>query len=274
MEVLYCPSALSLFVVSDRCYIIPLASVCTPLPTSPSTIGSPMPQSQAPPTMLAYDGASSSSSSPPALRHRLMRKRSPSPHLYSRYHFASSPRPYSPSSREADVARLLDPAYASPAPYSPLNKSPRMAVKEVYVDPHGDLHDPDFRDFPPCNFHSRRPQWERDFADEDSDDEECEVEQRRSSFEPQRRRPSSNSSSTYRPPPVYYPYEEPASYESRNLAEDEDEEGEQLESAPLKEKSFYRRPRSPTKRPKSQDEKQSPPTAEGDHVIQADSEWT
>lgn len=213
--------------------------------------------------MLAYDSASSSSasSSPPPLRHRLLPKRSPSPRHYS--------RPYSPSSREADIARLLDPAYASPAPYSPLGKSPRMAVKEVYVDPHGDLHDPDFRDFPPFG-QSRRPRWEHVYGDDEEDeDEEPQPERWRPSFEPQPRRPS--SSVTYRPPPVYYPYEEPASYESRYLAEDEEEEDEPLERAPLKEKSFCRRPRSPIKPSKGQDEKQSPA---GDRVIQADSEWT
>jgi len=51
----------------------------------------------------------------------------------------------------------------------------------------------------------------------------------------------------------------------------EDEEGER---APLKEKSFYRRPSSPTKRPKSQDEKQSPSATGEDQVIQVDSDWT
>lgn len=150
-----------------------------------------------------------------------------------------------------------------------------MTVKEVYVDHHGDLHDPDFRDFPPfghSHFHSRRPTWERDYEEEDEEDEESHVEQRRPSFEPQRRRPSSTI--TYHPPPIYYPYEEPASYESRYLAEDEDEEGEQLERAPLKEKSFYRRPRSPIKPSKGQDEKQSPSATEGNQPIQADSEWT
>ncbi|KAF8121973.1 hypothetical protein EV363DRAFT_1405352 [Boletus edulis] len=225
--------------------------------------------------MFAYDSASSSSSSPPARRYRLVRKRSPSPSS-NHYHSHHSPRPYSPSSREADIARLLDPAYASPAPYSPLSKSPMMAVKEVYVDHHGDLHDPDFRDFPPfghSHFQSRRPCWESTYGnEEDSDDEETQVEHHRSSFEPQRRRPSSTV--TYHPPPIYYPYDEPASYESRFLAEDEDEEGEQLERVPLKEKSFCRRPRSPTKAFKGQDEKRFPSTAEGDQVIQADSEWT
>lgn len=216
--------------------------------------------------MLAYDSASSSSSSPPPLRHRLRRK--PSHHVYS-------PRPYSPSSREADIARLLDPAYTSPAPSSPLSRS-RMLIKEVYVDHHGDLHDPDFRDFPPftpSHIHTRRPQWERgDRDDDDMDDEESDPELLRPSIDFQRRRPS--SSITYHPPPIHYPYEDPASYESRYLAEDEDEdEPDRLERTPLKEKSFYCRSRSPTKRPKGQDEKHSPPSAP-DQVIRADSEWT
>ena len=151
-----------------------------------------------------------------------------------------------------------------------------MPLKEVYVDHHGDLHDPDFRDFPPfspSHIHPRRPQWERGYVDEeDEDDEECEPEQqRRPSLELQRRRPS--SSATYHPHPVYYSYEEPASYESRYLAEVDDEEADHLERAPLKEKSFYCRSKSPTKRPKNQHEKQSP-TSHGDQVIQADSEWT
>lgn len=240
-----------------------------------------------PPPMLAYDGASSSSSSsspssPPPLRHRLRRNRSPSPasrhmsHLYSHNYFAPSSRPYSPSSREADIARLLDPAYASPAAHSPLTKSPKMAPKEVYVDHHGDLHDPDFRDFPPLghsHMHSRQPRWEQGYGDDDdSDDEECQIEQKRPSFDCQPRRPS--SSFTYNSPPVYYPYEDPASYESRYIVEDEDEEAEQLMHAPLAEKSSYSRPRSPTKRSRAQDEKQSPSASEGDRVIQGDSEWT
>lgn len=192
---------------------------------------------------------------------------------YSHHCFAPS-RQYSPSSREADIARLLDPAYASPAPHSPLSRSPRMAPTEVYVDQRGDLHDPDFRHFPVfghSHMHSRQSRGEHAYpdGDDDSDDEDCQFEQRRPSFDRQPRRPS--SSTTYHPPPVYYPYEEPASYESRYLAEDEDEEGEQLV---LNEKSFYSRPRSPTKRSKGQDEKQAPSTTQGDRVIQADSEWT
>ncbi|KAH0826972.1 hypothetical protein J3R83DRAFT_4631 [Lanmaoa asiatica] len=226
-----------------------------------------------------YDSVSSSSSSPsspPPLRHRLRRTRSPSPssRYMPHYYFPPSSRPYSPSSREADIARILDPAYASPAPHSPLTQSPRMARKEVYVDHRGDLHDPDFRDFPPfghSHMLSRRPLWERGYDDDDDEVNE-ELDQLRPTFDLQPRRPS--SSLTYHPPPVYYPYEEHASYESGCLAEDDDDEGEQLVHAPLKEKSFYCRPRSPTKRSKDQDEKQSPSTTEGDHILQADSEWT
>ena len=144
-----------------------------------------------------------------------------------------------------------------------------MLPKEVYVDHHGDLHDPDFRDFPVLGpTHLRGPHWERGYGDdEDEDDEECEPHHRRPSFEVQPRRPTS-SVKYY--PPVYYTYEEPASYESRYLAEDDDEE---VERTPLKEKSFCRRSRSPTKRSKSQDEKLSP-IVDGDEVIEADSEWT
>ncbi|KAF9218203.1 hypothetical protein BS17DRAFT_770847 [Gyrodon lividus] len=243
------------------------------------------------PIMLAYDSTSSSMSStppsPPAQRHRLRRKRSPSPssrHVsqpYSPNPFPSnyiSSRPYSPSTREADVARLLDPAYASPNPHSAF-KSSKTAAKEVYVDNQGDLHDPDFRHFPTfghthTHMNSTRPRWERAYADdEDSDDEDYEVEQKRSSFEAQRRRPS--SSIAYYPTTVYYPYEEPSSYESRYLAEDEEVELEHHERALLKEKCFRSRSKSPEKRHGSQTEKQSSPIDEDDQqVIQGDSDWT
>ncbi|KIJ68902.1 hypothetical protein HYDPIDRAFT_23777 [Hydnomerulius pinastri MD-312] len=236
-----------------------------------------------------YDSSSSSTSSsppsPPAQRHRLRRKRSPSPssrHVsqpYSANPFSSnymSSRPYSPSTREADVARLLDPAYASPNAHS-AHKSSKTAVREVYVDNHGDLHDPDFRHFPTfghTHTQSQRPRWEQGYGDEDdSDDEEYEVEQKRSSFEAQRRRPS--SSMAYYTAPAYYPYEEPSSYESRFLAEDEGEELDHHERAPLKEKCFRSRSKSPEKRHGSQNEKQSRPTSEDDQqVIEGDSDWT
>ncbi|KIJ16699.1 hypothetical protein PAXINDRAFT_10410 [Paxillus involutus ATCC 200175] len=256
----------------------------------PRILATTIREDSSPPILSCDSMSSSSSSTPPSphtQRHRLRRKRSPSPssrHVsqpYSVNPFSSnyiSSRPYSPSTREADVARLLDPAYASPNTHSALRFS-KTAAKEVYVDHHGDLHDPDFRHFPTfghthTNVHSQRPRWERaDADDDDSDDEEYEEEQKRSSFEAQRRRPSSTI--PYYTTPVYYPYEEPSSYESRYLAEDEEVEVEHYESAPLKEKCFRSRSKSPEKRHNSQIEKENRPCDEDDQqVIQGDSEWT
>ncbi|KAI0797503.1 hypothetical protein C8Q75DRAFT_3801 [Abortiporus biennis] len=50
---------------------------------------------------------------------------------------------YSPNSRAADINRLLDPAYSSGSSSSSAGSSSR-----AYVDHRGDLHDPDYRDFP------------------------------------------------------------------------------------------------------------------------------
>ncbi|KAL1741426.1 hypothetical protein HDZ31DRAFT_76189 [Schizophyllum fasciatum] len=44
---------------------------------------------------------------------------------------------YKPATPEQDIARLLDPSYSTP-----------RAADGVYVDSHGELHDPAFRDFP------------------------------------------------------------------------------------------------------------------------------
>ncbi|PCH37945.1 hypothetical protein WOLCODRAFT_96170 [Wolfiporia cocos MD-104 SS10] len=60
---------------------------------------------------------------------------------------------YSPSTRAADISRLLDPAYASGSSSSgsSTNTSPtqrKHAQTRAYVDRNGDLHDPDYRDFP------------------------------------------------------------------------------------------------------------------------------
>lgn len=224
--------------------------------------------------MASYDSASTSLSvsSPPIERHRLRRKRSPSP---SSQHFSVNPfaahRPYSPSTRASDIARLLDPTYASPSHQTAFKAlGSRTAIKEVYVDHHGDLHDPDFRDFP--TFGHAHSKWERDESDEE--DEEEEIFQRRASIEKQRRRPSTTA---YYASPAYYPYDEPSSYESRHLAEvdDEDEQLDHHERAPLKEKCFTTRSKSPEKL--SQTEKESYPQnphVEEPQPIIADSDWT
>jgi hypothetical protein len=54
---------------------------------------------------------------------------------------------YAPASAAADVSRLLAPEYASGPPASPRRASAPVAVA-AYVDHAGELHDPDFRDFP------------------------------------------------------------------------------------------------------------------------------
>lgn len=224
--------------------------------------------------MASYDSASTSLSvsPPPIERHRLRRKRSPSP---SSQHFSVNPfaahRPYSPSTRASDIARLLDPAYASPSHQTAFKAlGSRTAIREVYVDHHGDLHDPDFRDFPTFGHAHSKPSWERTHTDESDVEEDEEICRR---HEKQRRRPSTT---TYYAAPAYYTYDEPSSYESRNLAEveDEDDQLDHHERAPLKEKCFTTRSKSVEK---AQFEKEGYP--ENHHIevpqaLAADSDWT
>lgn len=84
--------------------------------------------------------------------------------------------------RTADVSRLLDPSYASPAPSS-------SSQTKVYIDTDGQVHDPDYRLFPAVRRQSgrqrrrtdsslspKRPSWELDldndeYALEDEDEE-------------------------------------------------------------------------------------------------------
>ncbi|KAG2145075.1 hypothetical protein BD769DRAFT_948316 [Suillus cothurnatus] len=226
-------------------------------------------------TMASYDSASTSQSvsSPPIERHRLRRKRSPSP---SSQHFSVNPfaahRPYSPSTRASDIARLLDPAYASPSHQTAFKAvGSRTAIREVYVDHHGDLHDPDFRDFPTFGHTHFKPSLERTYTDESDAEEDEEIYQRRASIEKQRRRPSTTA---YYASHAYYPYDEPSSYESRDLAEveDEDEQLDQQERAPLKEQCFMTRSKSPEKSP--QTEKETYPHNEAPQPLAADGDWT
>lgn len=225
-------------------------------------------------TMASYDSASTSHSvpSPPIERHRLRRKRSPSP---SSQHFSVNPfaahRTYSPSTRASDIARLLDPSYSSPSHQTSFKAlGSRTAIREVYVDHHGDLHDPDFRDFPTFGHAHSKPSLGRIYSDESDAEEDEEICQRRASIEKQRRRPSTT---TYYASPAYYPYDEPSSYESRNLVEveDEDEQLDHQEHAPLREKYFTSRSKSP------QTEKETYP--ENPHIetpqpLVSDSDWT
>ncbi|KAL1741424.1 hypothetical protein HDZ31DRAFT_66943 [Schizophyllum fasciatum] len=70
-------------------------------------------------------------------------------------------RAYSPSTRADDISRLLDPAYASPT-------SSARRAEGVYVDHRGELHDPDFKLFPPLP-KPKAPRWEREDSVDDLD---------------------------------------------------------------------------------------------------------
>lgn len=79
--------------------------------------------------------------------------------------------PYAPSTPQADVSRLLDPDYAYgsaaslPAHAQHARKARRASAPVgAYVDNAGELHDPDFRDFP-LTLNARR----RRCSEEDSD---------------------------------------------------------------------------------------------------------
>lgn len=77
---------------------------------------------------------------------KLQRSHSPIPHISTllphHSHHLHHDRQYSPNSRQADISRLLDPAYAS------TSTAPGTTCSRAYVDHRGDLHDPDYRDFP------------------------------------------------------------------------------------------------------------------------------
>lgn len=117
--------------------------------------------------------------------------------------FAFNPRSdkseYAPATVASDISRILDPSYTpSPPPHSPHSpgastSSPSGAggytQAKAYVDHAGDMHDPDWRDFPAALPTSRRlsdttrsrrasssmryagrPPWERSFDDAEGAD--------------------------------------------------------------------------------------------------------
>lgn len=84
------------------------------------------------------------------------------------------------SKHAADLSRLLDPSYCS------TSTSKGYVSQQAYVDPYGDLHDPDYRHFPTSfpssssssakRQHSPRPHWDLTLdnsytLEDDSDDE-------------------------------------------------------------------------------------------------------
>lgn len=90
-----------------------------------------------------------------------------------------------PSSKQhaADLSRLLDPSYCS-------TSTKAYVSPEAYVDPYGDLHDPDYRHFPTSSFpssstssakrqNSPRPHWDLALDNSttlDDDDDELDEE--------------------------------------------------------------------------------------------------
>ncbi|THU81547.1 hypothetical protein K435DRAFT_873218 [Dendrothele bispora CBS 962.96] len=100
---------------------------------------------------------------------------------------------HSRNTKNADISRLLDPAYSS--------EPKSFSQTRVYVDHHGDLHDPDYRHFPATSPTSKkpnqrrnrrasssastdpfasRPQWEYSLDyDEDEDEDESQHQQQR-----------------------------------------------------------------------------------------------
>jgi len=145
--------------------------------------------------------------------------RSISPLLFCPTMYTSSKQ----QSRAADISRLLDPSYRSASP------TKGYVSPQAYVDPYGDLHDPDYRHFPTSfpsssssstkRQNSPRPHWEWTLDSENAlDDDELDEEDtfflststaahpqnhsrysaaRRSSHNSFRRRPRESSFSTY-----------------------------------------------------------------------------
>ena len=149
---------------------------------------------------------------------------------------------HSSSKHAADLSRLLDPSYCS------ASTSKGYVYQQAYVDPYGDLHDPDYRHFPTSfpssssssakRHNSPRPHWDLALDNNNaSDDDDDELDEEDSFFlststaaRPQNhsrytatrrmdRRPRESSFSTYNNTTNYYsPHTTistlPTSYES------------------------------------------------------------
>ncbi|KAH9917431.1 uncharacterized protein B0H18DRAFT_1123618 [Fomitopsis serialis] len=194
----------------------------------------------------------STTSSPPPSPHRhvhhLHRSHSPIPHIATilpTHHHTSM---YAPGTRAADISRLLDPAYASGSSSSSASTASPTRHKHTqtraYVDRHGDLHDPDYRDFPVLPTTSRtasgsrrrrtshgarsrstsrhadrqystaysiaRPEWERDWPTEAGEDDDEDVfdddTESQSHYSPFASHAATRRSSTVHSTPAYRPY--------------------------------------------------------------------
>ena len=113
----------------------------------------------------------------------------PSPFITTEYNYdlphrplSPSPTMHSPSRHAADISRLLDPPYCSTS---------TSKGSQAYVDPYGDLHDPDYRHFPTSfpsssstsSKRSPRPHWEVSLDNENAmDDDEDDLDEEDSFF--------------------------------------------------------------------------------------------
>lgn len=163
-------------------------------------------------------------------------------HAMSAYFRFNQSSQYAPGTQQSDIARLLDPSYASSSS-SGSSSGPSYSQTRVYVDQKGELHDPDYRDFPiarsmstsrlrsidttrresmasarsrsasraPDRFSSyqmgyTRPSWEGGDDEEEEGADEYPTHSRFSSPYPPRRTtsPVGYAFSTYVPPPPHY----------------------------------------------------------------------
>jgi hypothetical protein len=226
---------------SQRIVVVHLSAFISTRPISLLSPALPVP----PPTMFddyTYDfpvPSSSKLSSTPL--HSNRRRRSQSP---TKLHLPHSISKHS-SSRESDISRLLDPSYSSS----------KNASNAAYVDHHGDLHDPDYRHFPPVARHNTktltRPRWELASGDaiDEEDDEAVHVDAF-SVIRPASPRRHRDSTSTYRATTSYassYPHSTftaPTSFDSdETVLEEEDdpfEDNEKVTKCPVAKKTKKR----------------------------------
>jgi hypothetical protein len=169
--------------------------------------------------------------------HVLHRRRSPSPTRHHIPHFPTHSPKYSPSTRAAEVSRLLDPTYSSNHPQGSGSSSSNSPLS-VFVDHYGDLHDPDYRHFPVV---ATRPKWERGAHDDDLTEEDEDVFDR-GNTKGSLRMPAVT---TYTPSYAYtYPHEvpvgSPSSYASALL--------EEVEESPFTDETEKKEPARVTKK--------------------------
>ncbi|KZP12685.1 hypothetical protein FIBSPDRAFT_1046621 [Athelia psychrophila] len=168
---------------------------------------------------------------PSPTRKPTVRTSAPTRITYHTPHFSSSSKSYAPSSRAQEESRLLlDPSYTNANNGSGSSGNSPLSV---FVDRHGDMHDPDYRHFPALpatgTKPKARPKWERgydaSYAEESDDEEEEQSEFASKRLSSYAYRPSYTNASSYAYTSsayVYQPEASPASYDTHTLP-DEDE---------------------------------------------------